>query len=279
MLGMKRAILVGLALYAMAALVLGGCSDSESPEATGTLNVSMVDAPLMESGVEAVNVTFSSIRVHRSDNAEAAADGWIDIVGPETAVENRTFNLFELVNGVSAVLGEQVLVAGTYTQIRIIVESATLRVDGVDEELTIPSSAQTGIKLVGNFTVEPNVITELMLDFDAEQSVRNLGNGEWEMRPTIRVVPVVMSGSISGVVLPTGSNAVVNVYAGGTTDLVTTTQIDAVNGEFMIQGLLAGTYDIEIVAEGFSLATVSGVVVTAGAETEASNVTLVAIGS
>jgi hypothetical protein len=80
-------------------------------------------------------------------------------------------------------------------------------------------------------------------------------------------------------VLPAGSNAVVNVYAAGTTDLVTTTQVDALTGEFLVQGLLAGTYDIQIVAEGFTLATVGGVAVTAGAETEASDVTLVAIGS
>jgi hypothetical protein len=241
--------------------------------------MSMVDAPLIESGVEAVMVTFSSIRVHRSGDAEESEDGWIEIVGAETAVEDRTFNLLELVNGVSAVLGEQQLEAGKYTQIRIIVESSTALINGAEEELTIPSGQQTGIKLVGNFTVEPDQITDLMLDFDAEQSVRNLGNGDWEMRPTIRIVPIVLSGSISGLVLPAGSNAVVNVYAAGTTDLVTTTQVDALTGEFLVQGLLAGTYDIQIVAEGFTLATVSGVAVTAGAETEASDVTLVAIGS
>lgn len=276
MLGLKRTILVGFALCSMAAFALGGCSDSEAP---GTLRVSMVDAPLIESGVEAVMVTFSSIRVHRDDDAEASSDGWTEIMGAGTAVEDRTFNLLELVNGVSALLGEQQLEAGTYTQIRIIVENAIARVDGVDEELTIPSGPQTGIKLVGNFTIESEEITDLLLDFDVEQSVRNLGNGDWEMRPTIRVVPVVLSGSISGVVLPIGSNAVVNVYAAGSADLVTTTQVDALTGEFMVKGLLAGTYDIQIVAEGFSLATVSGVAVTAGAETEASGVTLVAIGS
>lgn len=275
MLGMKRTILAGFALC-LAALGSSGCSDS--PE-IGTLRMSMVDAPLIESGVEAVMVTFSSIRVHRSGDAEESEDGWIEIVGAETAVEDRTFNLLELVNGVSAVLGEQQLEAGKYTQIRIIVESSTALINGAEEELTIPSGQQTGIKLVGNFTVEPDQITDLMLDFDAEQSVRNLGNGDWEMRPTIRIVPIVLSGSISGLVLPAGSNAVVNVYAAGTTDLVTTTQVDALTGEFLVQGLLAGTYDIQIVAEGFTLATVSGVAVTAGAETEASDVTLVAIGS
>jgi hypothetical protein len=128
--------------------------------------VILVDAPTQLEAVESLDVVFEKVLVHRSSDAEPSEKGWITVLSDTLPVEERTFDLLDLVNGVFATLGEVELAAGIYTQIRIMLESATLVVDGTPQSLVIPSGAETGIKLVGSFTVDPNVITEITVDFE-----------------------------------------------------------------------------------------------------------------
>jgi len=119
------------------------------------------------------------------------------------AAPNTTYNLLELQDGVEAVLGEDNLTAGHYTQIRLILGTEpddgnnTLEVahdfanyvisEGTVYPITIPSAFQSGIKLIKGFDVIANTTTTLTLDFDAAKSVSNIGNGEWKMKPTITI--------------------------------------------------------------------------------------------
>jgi hypothetical protein len=58
----------------------------------------------------------------------------------------------------------------------------------ITENLIIPSSAQTGIKLTHPFEIIEGQTTELTLDFDAQKSIFINGNGEYRMQPTIKVI-------------------------------------------------------------------------------------------
>jgi len=270
----KRAVFGALAII----LIMGGmtaCSDSELTDPVnstedGTLKLLLVDAPAQMQSVDSLIVVFDRVLVHRYEEADTcSADGWITVLSDTLPAEERTFNLLELVNGVFATLGEVDLEAGIYSQIRIMLESASLVIDGENQEIFIPSGEQTGIKLVNSFTVNPAVITELTLDFDVASSLHEAppGSGNYILRPTIRLVQNTLSGTISGTALPAGIGSVIYALEPYSGDTITTTLPDSLSGEYVIQALLEGTYDIRAEAEGYQDSTVTGVTVTAGTDT------------
>jgi len=268
---MRYMITAGLAVF-MAAGTLISCSDTNEPavEGTGTLRMILVDAPPDIGEVDSLIVVFDEVLVHRGCESEEECDGeWVTVLSDTLPVENRTFDLLELVNGVFAVLGEVELDAALYSQVRIMYESATLYIGGESQDLFIPSGNQTGIKLVNAFEVDPNVITELIVDFDVAESLHEAppGSGNYILRPTIRLVENVLSGTISGTVTPVGIGAVVYALDPATADTVTSTMPDPDTGGYVLQALLAGTYDVMAAAEGYVDSTRTGITVDAGANT------------
>ncbi len=248
---------------------LTSCSDSADPTQTGTLRVILVDTPTQLQAVDGLEVVFDKVLVHRGSDADPSDGGWFVVLSDTLPVEARTFDLLDLVNGVFATLGEVELETGLYTQIRIMLESATLIVDGTPQNLSIPSGAQTGIKLVGGFRVDPDVITEIAVDFDVARSLHESppGSGDYILRPTIRLVQTTLSGSISGTVIPTGIGAVLCALYPATGDTVATTLADPATGAYVLPALLAGTYDVSAAAVGYEESTRTGITVTAGADT------------
>jgi len=269
----KTANLIAAGLVALAFTTgITACSDSSGPsDATGILQMELVDAPIFIEGVEAITIVFDQVMVHKNSNPDLPdEDGeWIVVLADTLSEGDRTFDLLEYVNGASALLGSVELEAGTYSQIRIFIESATVTIDGTTEDLFIPSGVQSGLKLVNAFHVDPDVITELILDFDAAQSVKQVGEGSphYQLQPTIRTTQRVLSGTISGTVTPLGIDAVVSAIVAGTEDTLTTTYVDNVTGGFVIQALLEGTYDIVTEAPGYEPGLTEDVSVTAGADT------------
>jgi hypothetical protein len=230
----------------------------------------LVDAPADLEGVESLEIVFDRIMIHRgTEGEEDPTEGWITVLYDSLPVEQRTFDLMELVNGVFVTLGEIELEAGTYTQVRVMIESATLVVDGEPQTLIIPSGAQTGLKLVGGFKIDPGVINEFTLDFDVAKSLHEAppGSGRYILRPTIRLVRTTLSGTISGTVLPAGIGAVIYALAPSTIDTVAATLADPITGEYVLQALLAGTYYVRASAVGYADSTRTGIAVTAGVNT------------
>ena len=235
-----------------------GCTEDNSTNPTnarGQLKISMVDSPAQ---FDQVNIVVTRVEVHMADSSEGS---WM-IVNPVS----RTYDLLQLTNGASVVLGDTFLTAGHYTQIRLVLgEGSNVVVNGDPVPLTIPSGMQTGVKLNHEFDIEPNNLYELMLDFNAEKSIHMTGNGKYIMNPVIRVIPVVTSGSISGQVLPTDADADVWTLAG--TDTVST--YPDTSGYFSLLALPAGIYDVHIEPDNGSYAdtVVTGINVTAGNDT------------
>lgn len=118
----------------------------------GTLNLHITDAPIDSEGIESVFITFSQIEYHTSENEWEIFD---DFEGP------KTFNLLDLQNGKSDILGNFELQPGTYTQLRFMLDAPLFNDgpqsnpgcylefgDGSTQDLFIPSGAQTGYKQV-----------------------------------------------------------------------------------------------------------------------------------
>jgi hypothetical protein len=159
------------------------------------------------------------------------------------------------------------LPAGHYTQIRLILGTGSyVVVGGVKHVLIVPSGLETGIKLTHQFTIESGQLYELMLDFDAESSIIITGNGDYQLRPTIRIIPVELSGSISGQVIPLDAEPVIMTVKGSDTIATYTDLL----GFFRLMALAEGSYDVNIIPANthYRDTTISGVQVLAMQNTE-----------
>ncbi len=215
-----------------------------------------------------------------SQEEGAADDGsWKVVASPDT-----TYNLLDLVNGVMEKLGTESLAAGSYTQMRLILGETPdgdvningqphpypnylIMADDTVRELKVPSGYQSGIKLVHGFDIANGGTTELILDFDAAASIVQAGkSGKWLLKPTIKIIGVVSSGSVSGSVtsdnqtpLPLAgvllSAQQPNPNAGDDRDKVgveASTITDAQGGFTM--NLSVGTYALVVTKEGHQAA-------------------------
>ncbi len=257
---MKRIFLLAVVLLGL--VVLSSCSKSTSPD-KGSITVYLADAP---ASFDSVNIVVTQVSVHMT--GDDSLSGW-QTISDTTA----HYDLLQLQNGAEVLFASHEVPTGQYTQIRLIIGSGSnVVVDGVTYPLTIPSGMQTGIKLNHTFTIVKGEIYQLVLDFDAERSIVLTGSGQYLLKPVIRVVPLLLSGNIKGIVIP---HAVSILTASGT-DTVSVAEADTSTGFFKIMGLLAGSYNLKFTPQDISYAdsTIYNVNVTAGQTTDLDTIAL-----
>ena len=255
----------------------GGGSDYGSTPAppassagTGTLRIALTDAPAC--GFDHVYVTFERVRVHQTSSASDNDAGWSEVVlNPPQRID-----LLGLTNGVLAELGQTLLVAGQYQQVRLALSpngggtpaNSVVPTGGTETPLDTPSATQNGLKLVHGFTVPPNTLTDLLLDFDACRSVVRKGNGGFNLKPVIRVIPRG-AAAIVGTVDPALIGVTVSVQKNGA--VVRSTTPNA-NGDFVLSGLdpAQSPFDVVFTATSATTSVVTATPVTAGASTRIS---------
>ena len=188
-------------LAAFASVLIVACGGS----GTDTLALSLTDAA--SDDYLGVFVTIKDVQVHLG-GPENKPSSWASADMPITPL---TVNLLELSNGVREDLGLAKLAAGSYTQMRLILDEVapsghpyanyvvTKEPTPVVHMLKVPSGYKTGIKLVHGFEIISGEINELTFDFDASRSVVRAGNsGQWLLKPTIKVSDSKMDAIISG---------------------------------------------------------------------------------
>jgi hypothetical protein len=163
----------------------------------GKLTMRLKDSPF--SDAKAFLVTFSEVSVH------ASGGSWQKVDFADTTATSRTCDLKQLQNGATDILGVASLPAGHYTQIRLTVTAATLYFDkavtGTTSACTTTAPTLTGrsapvkipsgdIKLNREFDLADGATLQILLDFDGDKSVNQLGNGNYQMSPVISVVSV-----------------------------------------------------------------------------------------
>jgi len=173
---------------------LFGAACSGPSGQTGSLTVNLKDGPY--SDAQAMLVTFSGVSAHHTD------EEWqtLTFAGGATKL---TCDLKKLVN-VFDVLGTGQILAGHYTQLRVVVESAALYSAatpvadpacaanmtppaGLIGTVEIPSGE---VKLNREFTIPEGGATKILIDFDGDRSVREMGNGRFSMTPVITIMSV-----------------------------------------------------------------------------------------
>lgn len=118
----------------------------------------------------------------------------------------QTIDLMKQQGGNSASLLNGVkLAAGNYAWIRLMVASTGNTItllDGSVHPLVIPSGDESGLKLVHGFTVADGGVVNFTIDFDLRRSVI-LANGQYILKPVLRLTDNVDVGRISGTVAST----------------------------------------------------------------------------
>lgn len=192
-------VLVGS--FLLAALLLGqlpGCSGSSSTStSTGTLKVGITDK--QSDAYQNVVVAIREIRLVPA-GMEGAQDDDPRLPRLVPPVSPYIVDVLTL-RFQQELLGTVVIPAGTYNQVRLILEAnsgppsnavnyLTLkREPTVKVPLKTPSGQQSGLKVLGRFEVKPGIINALLIDFDPNTAIVVRGNGDYNLKPTgIRLV-------------------------------------------------------------------------------------------
>ncbi len=246
-------------------LILEGCKKKEDINPTSSsgnttaFNMRMTDKP---GNYDAVYVEVIGAEVH-SD-----VDGWVAL-----NVTPRIYNLLDLTNGKDTLIANGQIAVGHVSQIRLILgDDNTVVVDSQTYQLSTPSAQQSGLKLQVHAELLQGITYNMLLDFDAEQSIVKAGDDKYILKPVIRVVNKAQDGAINGIVLPLLAQPTV-IAVNGTDSF--STFADVLTGGFYIGGLQAGSYKVVIVPKPpYSDTAVLGVNVTLGAVTNIGIVTV-----
>ena len=186
-------------------LTVGCGSGGSSSNDTGVMSLSITDAPpKLGEDVSEVNIAVIGIEYHHNEKW-VNADNFIP----------QTFNLLDFYDGNSLHLGDMILPAGHYAELRFILAAPEKEgdvksnpdcnitfEDGTAEPLFVPSGGQSGYKAKGAFDITADTKIEIMADFDVQKSIVVAGNsGKYLLKPVIRLIVTELSGDINGTVI------------------------------------------------------------------------------
>jgi len=140
----------------------------------GFLQVLASDPP--PPALENVFIEVSKIEAHLAAEPDS---GWITVVDSS--------NIFDLlvVDEIQKFLGEQLIAAGTYTQIRFDIDKAVVVAQGEAHVADVPSGK---IRFHRPFVVEEGETTVITIDFNGQRSVKVTGEGTFKLDPDVKLL-------------------------------------------------------------------------------------------
>jgi hypothetical protein len=280
-----------LAGLALALTALAACTSSETgpgvPSGDGKTSVLLTDAPFPFDRVSRVDIHVREIALSTSLDTSDGAPEWVVVSSPD-----RAFNLLDLQNGSTALLGEAEVPPGDYRAVRLAFDPSrstiTLSDGAVLGTAAGPGDPGIGWQAKGDHPSLFAMVEEAMaigdegedvvVDFDVGRSFLWDGGTHFTFIPFLRAITRAGSGAVHGSLLresdgaPIG-RAVVSVHIAQDSlaqlgPLVATTR-STDGGDFTASFLRPGRY--QLVAEDLdrSVTKTSGVVeVRAGRTTE-----------
>lgn len=172
---MKKLFVPVMLLTSIAAILLIACSKEDSAGNT-TLKVRLTDNPV---NAEEVNVDIQQVRVKFSEDS---VQGWATLT-----TNAGVYNLLGLQNGVDTLLAVGTIPTNMVKEIRLVLGTDnTIKVAGNVYPLTIPSGAESGLKIKVNKTLQTS-LDSLLIDFDAALSIHEIGNGTYHLKPVLKL--------------------------------------------------------------------------------------------
>lgn len=171
MFGMKRSFY----LILLTIIVLSCSKDNQPTDHTTNLIIKMTDNP---TDLQQVNVDIQKVILKGADETQEI----------ELGTNAGIYDLLSLQNGVEVILAEGPVEITTLKQIRLVLGgNNSVMQDGEMHELKTPSAQQSGLKINLSKPLDPIDEIEILLDFDAKESVKQQGNGSFMLKPVIKV--------------------------------------------------------------------------------------------
>lgn len=288
----------------LALLQFAGCTGGGGGAgSTGTLKLAITDKA--SDDYAQVVISIREIRVVPT-GMESAQDNDPGLPIVARFATSRVMDVM-LLQFVQQALGEVVLPAGSYSQIRLILDSnpdglgqqplnyLVLKADtSVKIPLKTPSGQQSGLKVLGPIEIKAGTINAVMIDFDPNTAIVARGDGDYNFKPTgIRLVQMAdvltQFGSISGSVISTfkdWSSATVSVKRRGAINDLDPIAVGRIFSSYtsgvwqapfaaFVPGSTAVSYKTFVASNGFSLYSSQAVSVTHGMTTDIGTVSLI----
>jgi hypothetical protein len=175
-----------------------------------TLNLGLTDASV--SGVSNVWIRFTGVEV------KPAGGNPIDFMFSPA----KSFDLLTLQGGTTATfLNGATIPAGQYEWVRLMVDTSAgasfvMLSSGQQHDLTIPSGAETGLKLIQGFTMPVGGMANFTVDFVLSKSLiapQGL-SPDYLLKPVLRLVDNSQVGTISGTFQATTLSNPLNTHCG-----------------------------------------------------------------
>lgn len=167
---MKNVLVIGL--FSITALTFASCGkDKENVR----LNVRLTDGP---GDYQQVNVDIREIRIKMADDTTQ----WL-LLNTNAGI----YDLLTLQNGVDTLLATGNVPPAVLKEVRFVLgDDNSIMVDSVLHPLETPSAQESGLKIKVDKDLNLDINT-LTFDFDAAQSILETGNGQYKLKPVIRV--------------------------------------------------------------------------------------------
>ena len=222
-------ILLAVALFS----TVVACQDDE---ATKQMDVKflLTDAPSSQNFQE-VNIEVKEVYY------SVSGENWVQL-----PITQTVYNLLDLTNGLDTLLANIRLDAGTrINQMRLVLgTNNTIKLaDGTIKTLETPSAATSGLKVNIHQSISTESGYAVMIDFDADRSIVEKGNGDYSLKPVIRAYIVQNTSYIDGYIIPPFVQ--MNVFVVSGLDTVSTVSDVTLNNYFKLHGLNSGTYSLQ----------------------------------
>ena len=222
---------------------------------SGTIQMSITDAkPMLPDGATNLFVTFEEVLVHKSGGS------WISLPLVQTPY---TIDLLQFHDGNTTEFVPPLKIdAGKYTQVRIVVSSATIRIDDGnstrDEPIDVPSG---NLKTDKNFifdVTEPSAV-DIVVHFDLSKSLVVTGpapNPSYKLKPVLHLFEdpaeaATIEGSIVNSSFDASDKATITIFAESNQEVFTIVEVSKSDTndptEFSIFWLIPNqSYTVEI---------------------------------
>ena len=237
-----------IATLTVSLIACGGGGSGGGGVSTGTLDLSVTDAPVDNAKMVLVQFTGVHVKPSEGEAFDIALSGdsqtcqdLLDGVDPSPSPDGeptvRCIELKELQGTNSEPLLEGIeLSAGQYNWMRLDVDADRGTMDSIIvlkdesvESLYVSSGDQTGLKLNSGFTILAGGSHDFVIDFDLRKSVNDPeAFADYHLKPALRLIDMSESGNIVGTVetsllstegcngdVNTGDGFAVYVYEGG----------------------------------------------------------------
>ena len=253
-------------------------TDSNLDTNAGSISIKLTDAPMPYDQFMEASITIDKVEIGLASDPNS----FVVIMN-----ETKTFNILNMVNGITEVLATATIPEGDYDTVRLYISSTKMQMNsGETFTYETNSSNMSGGMMGGGMSfndgtgsiditldhlvnVQMGSDNEFLMDVDIDHSFMlegvsfsgmgsGMGNGMMSMsgftfNPTMRFVNLAETGTISGFVhMGTDGLADVNISLMQNGEVYTSTHTDA-TGHYQMIGIPAGIYTIIAEADGYTM--------------------------